>query len=62
LDVMDVTSRISDMDDYLNNYYAALIYKADGNTEFQKEEIFDLKPKFYGVGVDLKALWRKLFK
>jgi len=62
VNVMDVSGRISSMKDYLNNYYVALIHKADGNNESRKEEIFELKPKFYGVGVDLKALWRKLFK
>jgi hypothetical protein len=29
---------------------------------FESEEIIQLKPNFYGVGIDLKALWKKFQK
>ncbi|HPA25999.1 MAG TPA: hypothetical protein PLK76_04555 [bacterium] len=34
----------------------------DSNATEKKEEIFKLEPQIYGVGVNLKALWRKIFK
>jgi len=30
------------------------------DTSAQQEEIVQLKPNFHGLGIDLKALWRKL--
>ena len=33
--------------------------KADGGTNEQEEEIIQLKPNIYGIGVDLKAAWKR---
>jgi hypothetical protein len=30
--------------------------------ESRTEDVIQLKPNIYGIGVDLKALWRKLKK
>jgi hypothetical protein len=32
------------------------------NQDSKTEDVIQLKPNIYGIGVDLKALWRKLKK
>ncbi len=42
--------------------------KANGNeagvkqTTEESEDVVELKPNFFGFGINLRALWRKLFK
>jgi hypothetical protein len=31
----------------------------DEKSTFRGEEIFQLRPNFHGIGVDLRALWRR---
>jgi len=57
----NVSDKITNMEDYLKKYIVAVTHKKHNAPE-NKQEIFELKPNIYGIGVDLKALWRKFIK
>lgn len=52
----DVSGRINTMGRFIENYRSALLHRGDEATG----EILELKPSFYGIRVDLRALWRRV--
>jgi hypothetical protein len=45
-----------------NNLYIELEYKACSEVKPAGKEVLLLRPSIYGIGVDLKELWAKIFK
>jgi hypothetical protein len=45
-----------------NNLYIELEYKACNEAKLLGKDILILSPTIYGVGVDLRELWARMFK
>ena len=58
-----VSGRIEMMNEYISKAIAALLHKKPNPKVFNVDnEIVELKPNFFGFGINLRALWRKFVK
>jgi hypothetical protein len=61
---VDVSHKIQTLTIHIDNLILALTHvgKTDSSRVERKGEILQLKPNIYGVGLDLKALWKRIWK
>jgi hypothetical protein len=58
---VNVSSKISAMHEYVDRYVAALIHQGDKPSESKaKGDIIEIKPNFYGIGLNFNELWRRI--
>ena len=55
----DVTEKITKIDQFINVHLKAVIHRGDEASKKNHEDIIDIKPNFYGIGLNLNAFWRK---
>jgi hypothetical protein len=61
---VDVSDKIQALNSQIDNLVIALTHrgKNDSSCVEGKDDILQLKPNIYGVGIDLKALWKRFWK
>lgn len=57
---IDVTDKITHMDAYLKEYSGAFLTQDPKQQTSKRDDIVEFKPNFYGIGINLNALWRRI--
>ena len=55
----DVTKKVNKIDQFIDTHLKAVTHRWDEVSKKNHEDIIDIKPNFYGIGLNLNALWRK---
>lgn len=57
---LDVTDKITHMGAYLKEFSAAFLTQGPKQQTSGCDDIVEFKPNFYGIGINLNALWRRI--
>ena len=58
----NVDDKIKNMDSFIDTHSAAILKRGEKPKDKSSEDVIDIKPNFFGIGLNLNALWRKLMR
>ena len=58
----NVDDKIKNMDSFIDLHSAAILKRGEKPKDKSSEDVIDIKPNFFGIGLNLNALLRKLMR